>query len=64
MIIGGDRPPSLGGDVVTFEDMPESLVAHLEYEQQMHVTYEYGGDRTLAKRHKLVDSATQVMVAD
>ena len=35
--IGGDRPPRLGGDVVTFEDMHEFLVAYLEYEQQMHV---------------------------
>ena len=35
--IAGDRPPRLGGDVVTFEDMSEFLVAYLEYEQQMHV---------------------------
>ena len=35
--IAGDRPPRLGGDVVTFEDMREILVAYLEYEQQMHV---------------------------
>ena len=26
-MIGGDRPPRLGGDVVTFEDMREFLVA-------------------------------------
>ena len=31
--IGGDRPPRLGGDVVTFEDMREFPVAYLEYEQ-------------------------------
>ena len=29
--IGGDRPPRLGGDVVTFGDMREFLVAYLEY---------------------------------
>ena len=38
--IAGDRPPRLGGDVVTFEDMREFLVACLEYEQQMHVANE------------------------
>ena len=46
--IGGDRPPRLGGDVVTFEDMRQFLVAYLEYEQQMHVANEDGGDRVLA----------------
>ena len=61
--IGGDRPPRLGEDVVTFEDMRESLVAYLEYEQQMHVANEDGGDRVLARRRELVDSATQMMVA-
>ena len=35
--IGGDRPPRLCGDVVTFEDMREFLVGYLEYEQQIHV---------------------------
>ena len=35
--IGGDRPPRLGGDVVTFEDMREYFAAYLEYEQHMHV---------------------------
>ena len=35
--IGGDRPPGLGGDVVTFEDIHEFLVAYSEYEQQMHL---------------------------
>ena len=30
--IRGNRPPGLGGDVVTFEDMREFLVACLEYE--------------------------------
>ena len=34
--IGGGRRPRLGGDVVTFEDMREFLVAYLEYEQQLH----------------------------
>ena len=62
--IGGDRPPRLGGDVVTFEDMREFLVAYSEYEQQMHITSQDGGDRVLARRRELVDSATQMMVAD
>ena len=30
--IGGDRPPRLGGDVVTLDDMREILVAYSEYE--------------------------------
>ena len=30
LTIGGDRPPRLGGYVVTFEDMREFLVAYLE----------------------------------
>ena len=60
--IGGDRPPRLGGGVVTFEDMREFLVAYLEYEHQMHVANEDGGDRVLARRRELVDSATQMMV--
>ena len=38
MTIGGNRPPRLGGDLVTFEDMREFLVACSEYEQQMHIT--------------------------
>ena len=42
MTIGGDRPPRLGRDVVTFEDKREFLVAYLEYEQQMHVANEDG----------------------
>ena len=29
--------PRLGGDVVTFDDMREFLVAYLEYQQQIHV---------------------------
>ena len=61
--IGGDRPPRLCGDV-TFEDMREIFVAYLEYEQQMHVADEDGGDRVLARRQELVDSATPMMVAD
>ena len=28
--IGGDRPPRLGGDVVTFEHVRECLLAYLE----------------------------------
>ena len=64
MTIGGDRPPRLGGDAVTFEDMREFLVAYSEYEQQMHIANQDGGDRVLARRRELVDSATQIMVAD
>ena len=64
MTIGGNRPPRLGGNVATFEDIREFLVAYLEYEQQMHVANEDGGDRVLARRRELVDSATQMMVAD
>ena len=30
----------------------------------MHVAIEDGGDRVLARRRELVDSATQMMVAD
>ena len=59
--IAGDRPPRLVGGVA-FEDMREFLVAYLEYEQQMHVDNEDGGDRVLARRRQLVDSATQMMV--
>ena len=62
--IGGDRPPTLGGYVVTFEDMGEFLVAYSEYEQQMRITNQDGGDRILARRRELVDSATQMMVID
>ena len=61
--IGGDRPPRVG-DVATFQDMREFLVAYSEYEQQMHTTNRDGGNRVLARRREQVDSATQVMVAD
>ena len=54
----------MGGDVVTFEDMRELFVSYLEYEQQMHVANEDGVDSVLARRRELVDSATQMMVAD
>ena len=60
----GDRPPRLGVDVVTFEDMHEFLVAYSEYEQQMHITNQDGRDRVLARRRELVDLATKMMVAD
>ena len=62
--IGGDKPHKLGGDVVTFGDIREYRVAYSEYEQQMHTTNKDGGDRVLARRRELVDSATQMMVAD
>ena len=64
MTIGGDRPPRLGGHVVTFEDMHEFLVAYSEYVQQMRITNQNIGNRVLARRRELVDSATQMMVAD
>ena len=54
----------MGGDVVTFEDMRQFLVAFMEYEEQVHVANEDGGDRALAWRRELIDSATQMMVAD
>ena len=60
--LGGDMPLRLG-DVVTFEDMPEIIVAYSKYEQQMQITNQDGGDRVLARRRELVDSATQMMVA-
>ena len=64
--IGGDRPPRLGGesDIVAFEDMREFIVAYSKYEQQMHITNQVGGDRVLARRRDLVDTATQSMVAE
>ena len=54
----------MGGDVVTFEDMREFLIAYVQYAQQMHVANEDGGDRVLVRRRELVDSAMQMMVAD
>ena len=51
-------------DVVLFEHMRASLVAYSEYDQQMHITYQDGGDRVLARRRELVDSSTQMTVAD
>ena len=54
MTIGGDGPPRLGGDVVTFEDMRGFLVAYAEYEHQMHITKQDGGDRAVARRRELV----------
>ena len=62
--IGETDRLGLGGDVVTVEDMREFLVAYLEYEPQMLVANEDGGDRVIARRRELVDSATQMMVAD
>ena len=62
--IAGDRPPRLGGDVVTFEDMRQVFVSCLEYEQRVYVANEDGVDSVLARRRELVDSATQIMVAD
>ena len=64
MTLGGDRPPRMGGDVVTFENIREFLAAFSEYEQQMHITNQDGGDRVLAMKRELVDSTIQMMVAD
>ena len=58
MAIGGTRPPRLGGDAATLEDMHEFPVAYLGYELQMHVANKDGGDRVLATRRELVDSST------
>ena len=44
--------------------MREYIVAYSEYEQQMHITNQDGGDWVLARRQELVDSAAQTMVAD
>ena len=62
--IGGDRPPRLDGDVITFEDKREFFAACWEYDQQIRITNQDGGDRVLARWRELVDSATQIMVAD
>ena len=35
--IEGNRLPRLGGDVVTFEDMREILVAYSDYEQHVRI---------------------------
>ena len=59
---GGRLKPEI--KVTIGGDMREFLVAYSEYEQQMHVTNQDGGDRVLARRRELVDSATQMMVAD
>ena len=64
VMIGGDRRSRLGGDVVTFEDMREFLVAYSEYEKHLHITTPDGGDGVFTRRQGLVDSATQMMVAD
>ena len=62
--IGEEKPPRLNGDAVIFEDMREFLVACSEYEQQLYITNQDGGDRVLARRRELLGSATQMMAAD
>ena len=57
-------PPRLGGDVVTFEDMRELLVAYSGYEKPTTITNQDGEDRVLARRRELVDLPTHEMVAD
>ena len=64
MTIEGDDPSRSGCDAATFEDMRQFLVACWEYERQMHSTNLHGGDRVLARRRELVDSATQMMIDD
>ena len=54
----------MGGDVVNFDNKRQFLVVYSEYEQQMHVANEDGGDSVLARRRELVDEATPMMVAD
>ena len=44
--------------------MRKFLVAYMEYEQQMHVATEDGGDRVLARRRELVASETPMIVPD
>ena len=51
-------------NVVTFYDMRKFLVAYLEYDHQLNVADEDGVDWVLARIRELVDSATQMMVAD
>ena len=62
--IGENKPPRLRDDVVTFKDMREFLVAYSKYERQMNITNQDGGDRITARRRELVDSETQMTVAD
>lgn len=64
VMIGGDRPPRLGGDVVSVEDIRELRAAYSEYKKPTHITNQYGGDRVLARTRELVDSTTQMIVAD
>ena len=54
----------MGGDVVSFEDMREFLVAYSEYEQQINFTNQDGEDQVLLGRRGLVHSSTQLMVTD
>ena len=44
--------------------MREVFVAYSEYEQRTHITNQDGGEWVLARGRELVDSATQLMVAD
>ena len=53
-----------GGDVVSFEDMREFLVAYSEYKQQINFTNQDGEDQVLLGRRGLVHSSTQLMVTD
>lgn len=59
--IAKDRRPRLGDDVVSFEDMCEH-VSYSEYEHQMYITDQHGGDRILGRWLELVELATKMMV--
>ena len=46
--------------------LPWSIIAKIclpapEYEQQMRITYEYGGDKVLAGKREVLDSETHMM---
>ena len=62
--MGGGRPPKLGGDAATFEDISKFLVAYSEYKQQMRITNQHGGQGVLGRTRELVDSTNQMVVAD
>ena len=62
MPIAGDRPPRLGGDVDTVENLREVLVVYSEYQQQMCIPNGDGCGPVLARSRELVDSTTPMMV--
>ena len=40
------------------------LLPAIEYEQQVRISYKYGGNQVLVERCELVESKTQVVVTD